>query len=204
MDQKKKYLVKSIFFGLLVIGLALIGCKSGNKQNDQTKAFEQMQDQIISQAFGQGLRDAALNGNLTDVLKMLQQGADANGADEQGRTALMFAAYNGHSDVVKVLLEKKANVNAIDSSGRTALMYSASGPFPVTVDILIKAGANVNLVDNAEHWTALMFAASEGNTEVVKRLLAAGADNSLKDIDGEDAYDFAISNKHPETAKLLK
>jgi ankyrin repeat protein len=48
-----------------------------------------------------------------------------------------------------------------------------------------------------------MFAASEGQLEVVKVLMANGADASLKDIDGDTAEAFAVQNKHPEVAQFL-
>jgi len=58
--------------------------------------------------------------------------------------------------------------------------------------------------DNDEHFTALMFAAAEGQKEVVSTLLKHGADKSLLDEDGESAYDFAVANGHAAVAALLK
>ena len=55
--------------------------------------------------------------------------------------------------------------------GRTALMYAASGPNPETVQLLLEKKADPNLVDQAEKFTALMFAAAEGQTRVVQILL---------------------------------
>jgi ankyrin repeat protein len=82
-------------------------------------------------------------------------------------------------------------------------MYASTGPFNETVSLLLKAGAETNLFDNEEHFTALMFAAAEGQAEVVQSLLKYGADKSLLDIDGESAYDFAMANGHTEVALLL-
>jgi ankyrin repeat protein len=48
-----------------------------------------------------------------------------------------------------------------------------------------------------------MFAASEGQTGVARILLAAGADASATDIDGEDALMFARSRGHAETARMI-
>ena len=64
---------------------------------------------------------------------------------------------------------------------------------------LLREHPDVNLIDRGEHWTALMFAAAEGQTEVVKLLLAAGADATLKDVDGDTARNFAAQNGHTET-----
>jgi ankyrin repeat protein len=49
-----------------------------------------------------------------------------------------------------------------------------------------------------------MYAAAEGQLEVVKILLTYRADPSLKDIDGDDARTFAERNGHKEISALLK
>ena len=69
--------------------------------------------------------------------------------------------------------------------------------------MLLDKGAKVNVVDNDEKWTALMFAAAEGQTEIVDKLLKAGADITLKDIDGDTAADFATQAGHAEIARMI-
>ena len=49
-----------------------------------------------------------------------------------------------------------------------------------------------------------MFAASEGQLDVVKILLANGADASLKDIDGDNAEAFARQKGHVAVAEYIK
>jgi ankyrin repeat protein len=50
----------------------------------------------------------------------------------------------------------------------------------------------------------LMHAAAEGNLDVVKILLEAGADLTLKDVDGDDATSFARQAGHTELVKILE
>lgn len=57
--------------------------------------------------------------------KLLENGADPNARDAEGRTALIAAAYMGHSEIVSVLLEYGADINHQDSDGRTALSVAA-------------------------------------------------------------------------------
>eukprot|EP00731_Ephydatia_muelleri_P000708 Em0001g708a len=57
---------------------------------------------------GKELRDAARRGDLEEMVRLLNQGADINGADKYGLTALMWASLRGHMDCVKELLEKGA------------------------------------------------------------------------------------------------
>jgi len=83
-------------------------------------------------------------------------------------------------------------------------MYAASGPYVETVRMLLDNKAKVDIQDGKEHWTALMFAAAEGQREVVQALLKAGANPSLRDIDGDTAANFARNNHHADVVKLLE
>ena len=51
---------------------------------------------------------------------------------------------------------------------------------------------------------AQMFAAAEGQADVVKVLLAHGANMKITDQDGDTALDFAEKNGHREAVKLLQ
>ena len=115
----------------------------------------------------------------------------------------MLASYNCFSAIVEYLLEHKAKVDARDNLNRTALMYASTGPFAETVQLLIDAGANVNAADAQENWTPLMFAAAEGQADVVKILLKHGATTANRDVDGDTALQFALSKGHQEVADLI-
>ena len=82
-------------------------------------------------------------------------------------------------------------------------MYAASGPNHETVRVLLEAGAVPNVVDKGERFTALMFAAAEGQQEVVRLLLHHNADVTLRDIDGDTARDFAAKNGHNEIVRMM-
>lgn len=149
------------------------------------------------------LRDAALEGLEGEVTALLEKGCDLNAMDADGRTALMYAAFNGHSAIVLDLIGHGAIVDRRDLLGRTALFFASTGPFPETVSILVDKGAAVNVVDSNEHFSPLMHAAAEGNLDVVKILIKAGADTSLKDVDGDDALSFASQGGHSEVVDYL-
>jgi ankyrin repeat protein len=70
--------------------------------------------------------------------------------------------------------------------------------------LLLDKYADPNITDDEEHFTALMYAASEGQLDVVKLLLSAKADPSLKDVDGDNALVFAKNNGHSEVVVLLQ
>lgn len=153
---------------------------------------------------GQALMDAAFDGKLDAVERLVTEGTSANTTDPEKHTPLMWAAFNGHTEVVSYLLQQGATLDAKDESGRTALMYASSGPFPETVKLLLKKGADVNTQGKLEGFTALMTAAAEGQIKVVRLLLEHGADRSVKDKDGDTAESFARQKGHTAVVELLK
>jgi len=152
----------------------------------------------------QELTLAALNGKEKPITTALKQGFSVNKQDAQKRTLLMYAAFNGHTNIIQILLTAGANVNTTDESGSTALMFAASGKNLPAVKLLVKKGAKVNAIDTNEHWTPLMWAAAEGQTEIVSYLLKKGANPALKDVDGDTAESFATSKKHPEVVQVIQ
>ena len=146
---------------------------------------------------------SALEGNLEQVSAAIDAGANVNAYDENRHTALMLAAYNGHHHVIAVLIDKGADIALVDGMKRTALMFASTGPFTQAVEMLIKAGADVNATDNEEKWTPVMMAAAEGQLDIVKTLVANGADLKMVDIDGESSLDFAKSKGHTEVAEYI-
>ena len=71
------------------------------------------------------------------------------------------------------------------------------------VRALLDHGADVNYQDRAGI-TALMRAVTRKKSSIVKVLLAAGADRTLKSKDGESAVDMARDRGDTETQKLLE
>jgi len=145
----------------------------------------------------------ALNGNIKALETELLNGVDANSQNPDKRTALMLAAFNGHTGIAKLLISHGADVNMKDSVGRGALMFASTGSFNDTVKLLLEKGADVNTIELQESWTALMFAAAEGQAAVVKTLLENNANWKLKDIDGDTARDFAAKNGHKQVVELI-
>ena len=152
----------------------------------------------------EALHEAAFAGNLDEVKRLLEEGAAVDVPDPDGRTALMWASFNGHTAVDALLLEHGAAIDAREMNGRTALMYASSGPFAATVGLLLEKGAEVNLQGTGEGFTALMTAAAEGQVEVVRVLLAYGADPDLEDVDGDTAESFATQNGHLKVVAMLR
>jgi ankyrin repeat protein len=196
-----RYFPSGYFFLCLML-LALMGCKGASageeKQGENNMDTWHMTDEPaqvqISPAEEEAFRQAAHDGQLEQVKALLKKGVPCDAVDQDGHTALMFAAFNGHSEIVIYLLDAGAEIGKREYLDRTALHYGSTGPFPETVKILLDRGADPNEVDSDEHFSPLMHAAAEGHLEVVKVLIAHGADKSLKDVDGDDAASFAAQS----------
>ena len=70
--------------------------------------------------------------------------------------------------------------------------------------LLIAAGAAVDRMGGVYTHTALMYASSAGHTEIVRLLLAAGADPHLRTRSGQTALDMSRIFQHSRITALLK
>jgi ankyrin repeat protein len=162
---------------------------------------------------------AANQNDLAMVQFFLDQGVPVNAVDstdKSGHTALMAAAAQSNTAMVKALIQKGADVNMATTDGasvkngplafkgRTALMMA--GPYGSTeiIRAFLDAHADVNARDIAG-MTPLMFAVASENQdpEVIKMLLAAGADPKVKSTTGETVLDWAGKYGSPAILKLL-
>ena len=75
------------------------------------------------------------------VRLLLDRGARANVANNEGWTPLMEAAARGGAGVVALLIEKEADVNAKNKAGRTALQLAEEKGYSQIAEILKAAGA---------------------------------------------------------------
>jgi ankyrin repeat protein len=156
---------------------------------------------------------AAREGDLESARLLVTAGADINVRGGDGKDALGLAIFNGSYDVASFLVDKGANVNQADAQRFTPLFWAVDHrnmetapnfPWMVTTDPLplikklLDAGADVNfLINNTPRArmregsprivfaTALMRAAFSGDIELVKLLLAHGANPNVLSKDNE-------------------
>ena len=83
------------------------------------------------------------------------------------------------------------------------LMTAALSGKADAVRLLLTRGAKVDAKEQYKGQTALMWAASEGNTAAADVLLEAGADLKLKSTGGFTPLLFAVRNAHIDTAVTL-
>ncbi len=107
---------------------------------------------------------------------------------------LVYAAYSGDLESVNNLLAGGINPNARNSIFMaTALGMACSchgESYEEIVKALLQAGANVDGIENKIGCTPLMIAAHQGNINIVRILLEAGADIFAKDFEGNNIEDY--------------
>jgi ankyrin repeat protein len=140
-------------------------------------------------------------GDLTRLTAMSAQGGDVNFKDDRGITPLMYAAWVGSPEAMKILLDRGADPNLSNSSGSTALMLSVTEI--AKVRLLIDRGANVNIASTRGRTALLLAAMSDRSVEIVRALLAAGADPKVEDAGKTTALHAASLGDDVETVRLL-
>jgi uncharacterized protein len=199
-----KIFVVTILFILLLHTNADFGKaqrnKSGGKRNLQT-----------SQESLTPLMRAAGEGRITTVRRLLRKGANVNKKNETGITALMLAAHGGHVEVVKALLAAGADPNASGGFAHapiftvlTMAMNPSNRNWTEMVDTLIAAGAKIN--PSSDYPIApLNDAIRQRDTQMIKALLARGADVNWKNSVGNTPLvtAIAVAEPKPEIVKVL-
>jgi uncharacterized protein len=158
-------------------------------------------------AGGALLADAAMQGDMTAVRALLQQGADVNAAQGDGMTALHWAAERGDASLAAMLLEAGANPGAETRIGRhTPLHVAARAGHHLVVRALVqsrggKAAVNATTTTGA---VPLHFAAASGSSETVRILLDSGADVNVGEPQwGQTPLMFAAASGRTEVVRVL-
>ncbi|MBV9400276.1 MAG: ankyrin repeat domain-containing protein [Bryobacterales bacterium] len=162
---------------------------------------------------------AAREGDLESARLLVAAGADPSAVGADGKDALSLAIFNGSYDVASFLVDNHAKVNQADAQRFTPLFWAVDRrnmetapnfPWMVTADPmplikkLLDAGADPNAIINNTprarmregsprivFATAFMRAAFAGDIELVKLLLAHGANPHILSKDRESSLEAA-------------
>lgn len=148
------------------------------------------------------LPDAAESGNPAEVARLLASGAEVNGAQVDGTTALHWAVYRDETDLAVSLLAAGADARAENRYGMTPLYLACLNGNAALVEALLGHGADPNAKRKGSE-TALMTAARTGDIACVKVLVKAGAEVDATLPKGQTALMWATAEGHLEVVRYL-
>lgn len=128
------------------------------------------------------LLQAVREENIPAVLDLLSEGVDPNSTDGLGNPLLQIVASNGNTQMVSNFILNGADVNQFNRVGQTPLAFAARFGHEEIVDLLLEWEADVNRAGDEYQLTPLIGAAIGGDTNIGKKLLAAGAEIDHRDV----------------------
>ncbi|CEI90684.1 hypothetical protein RMCBS344292_05001 [Rhizopus microsporus] len=150
--------------------------------------FDLQRAAVIRDTAAVRLRKAAQEGNLAAVKRLVKKVVNIQNPDpENGYTTLMYAAKCGHVNVVEYLLEIGHEEEVI-----SVIFFLYVNKYKECIHAISKNG-----------WTALLYAAQNGNTTIVGFLLSVPVDLDHTDNEGNSALHYAAAWGHVNVMDLL-
>lgn len=152
---------------------------------------------------------AATHANRVEAARLLiARGADVNLKDELQDSAFLYAGAEGRLEILRLTLAAGADLKSTNRYGGTALIPAAHHGHVETVRELLRTKIDVDHV-NRLGWTALLEAVILGDggtahTEIVRLLVAAGAQVNLADAQGVTPLAHAEQRGQAAVATLLR
>ncbi len=143
-----------------------------------------------------------------DVARLLiAMGADPDALDHQHDTPWLVTGVTGSVPMLEALLPAKPDLSIRNRYGGTSLIPASERGHVAYVRRVLATGIDVDHV-NRLGWSALLEAVILGDggpdhQEIVRLLLAAGADPSIQDGDGVTALEHARARGHEALVRRL-
>ena len=153
---------KNILWIILVSCVLLVqGCTYEKSDSKEGKNMASLDQQLLS---------AAEAKDKDSIEQLIQQGANVQVQDQDGRTPLMIATYNHDVQSAQKLIEAGADVNIQDHMLNSPFLYAGAEGYLDILKLTIQAGADPSIT-NRYGGTALIPASEHGYVEVVQELL---------------------------------
>jgi ankyrin repeat protein len=152
---------------------------------------------------------AATQRNHVDVARLLiNEGADVDAKDVTQDSPFLVAGAEGRIEILKLILAAGPDLKSTNRFGGTALIPACHRGHVEAVKMLLTTAIDKDHVNNLG-WTALMEAVVLGDgglrhTEVVRLLVAAGADVNIPDRDGITPLLHARQRGHHGMVDILQ
>jgi ankyrin repeat protein len=134
-------------------------------------------------ALDYNLMVAASKGYVSEITRLINNGADIFAETDQGATPLIFAVSNNQTEVAKLLIDYGSDVNKVTTQTVTPLIIAVKNQNAEIAEALIREGADIDANDKYNA-TALHYASVYGYFQLVDLLLYYNASIDKKTIDG--------------------
>ena len=175
--------------------------------------------------------EAAEAGNVEVLAARIKEGANVNQVDELGNSPLHLAARKNATACLALLLQSGADPLVRNAEGQTAIqLVTAPDTIRVLRDAMVQrrleieichavANGNLqplrtvlnnpqrkfnpNILDESNSMSLLMLACSQGDVELVKTLIAAGADVNYISANRRSVLHIAVDHNQPAVVTAL-
>ena len=152
--------------------------------------------------------EAVEKGDLNLARKLINDGADINTKDKNGKAAILISIEKGHENIVKFLLDKGVDPNGSYFKSKDATLFvfaMHNGKYAEAVHLL-RAGATANFNHRYKDGkTALMLAITNNNPSLINLLTDKKQNIDITDSFGNTALMFAAeANMFSVVSKLLE
>ena len=135
-------------------------------------------------------------------------GAEVDGLDAEGKSALQIAAGKGQLKAISILLDAGAKIDLAIHHGATALHRAAQSGHLNAVLLLLERGPIMN--SGADRCGTPLHSAIKGSAqeqgehlEIARELLKRNVDTNIVDRDGDTALKVAVERQLESFAELL-
>lgn len=137
---------------------------------------------------------------------LVGRGANLRTKNKDGESPLHSALFTGKKNTALALMDSNADLKSLDSKGNTPLITGfIFSVFTQDREVLKRliAESEVNH-QNSNGFSPLHFSVLLADPEIVKLLLARGANRAAKNNEGQTPRDLAVKNGNQQIAELLK
>lgn len=157
------------------------------------------------------IQEALRNDNYLQIKKYIKNGVDLNqiieNEDNENDEALMFYAIHKKCSLktLKLMVESGVDINFTDNEG-VGLLDEAIvlGDMEFIEYLLVEKKMDANKTKRKSRLMPIIQASCYGNIDLVKLLIAHGADVSVKDIMNMSAVDYARKLQQKKMQKFLE
>jgi uncharacterized protein len=153
------------------------------------------------------LHGAVAAGDLPQVSRLIEGGADINAKDSDGQTALLVAVQNNQIEIAKALTAAGADINVQASNKDTPWLLAGANGRTEIIEAMIPLGPDLS-IRNRFGGNALIPACERAHVETVRLLLTTEIDvNHVNNLGWTCLLEIVIlgdgGSRHQEAARLV-